>query len=376
MPFDVFISYATPDKATADAICHRLESEGVRCWIAPRNARAGRRWASDIDAAIQAVQLMVLVFSGNTSRSSWVIKELTLAAGSGLPILPFRIEPVVPESDLKLLLADTHWLDALTEPMADHIEKLADAVNDIVIREQVEEKIEEPSYESFPKDETEVLSKRDDSAPESDPPPESEVVVADSDQKDSTAEVVNLENAPGIPSIDTAEKETVALASAETQIKESERQSDDASPPQYKIYSLDPIPLEFAFFPMMIVGFGIATIVSNSFMNIQNKWPKAGSDGWIAWVWEAVKMFAFPFLPYICVYLVAWWISTGISEGPARSTLVQGFVERMVFGACVAALIYTLLSGRDWLLYASIIGAIIGAFDARSRVSVYEPLGH
>ena len=33
----VFISHSTADKTIADAICHRLEEAGVRCWIAPRD---------------------------------------------------------------------------------------------------------------------------------------------------------------------------------------------------------------------------------------------------------------------------------------------------------------------------------------------------
>jgi len=34
MAHDVFISYATQDKTTADALCATLEGRGVRCWIA------------------------------------------------------------------------------------------------------------------------------------------------------------------------------------------------------------------------------------------------------------------------------------------------------------------------------------------------------
>ncbi len=36
MSFDVFISYSSIDKTTADAACNALESAGIRCWIAPR----------------------------------------------------------------------------------------------------------------------------------------------------------------------------------------------------------------------------------------------------------------------------------------------------------------------------------------------------
>jgi hypothetical protein len=37
MAHDVFISYPHQEKATADAVCARLENEDIRCWIAPRD---------------------------------------------------------------------------------------------------------------------------------------------------------------------------------------------------------------------------------------------------------------------------------------------------------------------------------------------------
>ena len=38
---DIFISYATADKATAEAACAALEAKGIRCWIAPRDVVPG-----------------------------------------------------------------------------------------------------------------------------------------------------------------------------------------------------------------------------------------------------------------------------------------------------------------------------------------------
>jgi TIR domain-containing protein len=35
----IFISHSSKDKATADAICQRLEADGIKCWIAPPRYR-------------------------------------------------------------------------------------------------------------------------------------------------------------------------------------------------------------------------------------------------------------------------------------------------------------------------------------------------
>ena len=44
MAHDVFISHSSKDKQTADAICHYLEQNGIRCWIAPRDILPGEDW--------------------------------------------------------------------------------------------------------------------------------------------------------------------------------------------------------------------------------------------------------------------------------------------------------------------------------------------
>jgi TIR domain len=53
MPHDVFISHSSQNKLVADAVCAALESNGIRCWIAPRNAQPGRSFAREITRAIR-----------------------------------------------------------------------------------------------------------------------------------------------------------------------------------------------------------------------------------------------------------------------------------------------------------------------------------
>ena len=69
MPHDVFISYSSKDKVYADAVCARLESEGIRCWIAPRDILPGMHWGGAIVEAIESARLMVLLFSSHANAS-------------------------------------------------------------------------------------------------------------------------------------------------------------------------------------------------------------------------------------------------------------------------------------------------------------------
>jgi hypothetical protein len=60
---DVFISYASQDKALADTVCESLERAGVACWIAPRDVTPGEFHADAIVGAINATRVVVLVLT-------------------------------------------------------------------------------------------------------------------------------------------------------------------------------------------------------------------------------------------------------------------------------------------------------------------------
>ena len=46
-----------------------LESNGVRCWIAPRDVTPGMEWSECIIDAIEECRVMVLVFYDSTQMS-------------------------------------------------------------------------------------------------------------------------------------------------------------------------------------------------------------------------------------------------------------------------------------------------------------------
>jgi hypothetical protein len=130
--FDVFVSYASKDKTVADAVCARLESAGIRCWIAPRDILASQSYGEAIIDAIHLAKVMVLVFSSNANASGQVPKEVERAVSNGVPILPFRIEDVVPAKSLDYFIGSVHWLDAMTPPMDKHLDLLATTVHKLL----------------------------------------------------------------------------------------------------------------------------------------------------------------------------------------------------------------------------------------------------
>jgi hypothetical protein len=128
MAHDVFICHSAKDKTTADAVCAMLESNGVRCWIAPRDVTPGMEWSECIIDAIEECRVMVLVFTTNANESGQIRREIERAVNRGVAILPIRIEDILPARALEYFIGNVHWLDALTPPLESHIQNLAGTV--------------------------------------------------------------------------------------------------------------------------------------------------------------------------------------------------------------------------------------------------------
>ncbi len=134
MAHDVFVSYSTRDKPTADAVVARLEAARLRCWVAPRDIVPGMEWGEGIIDGINRSRVMVLVFSSSANASPQIRREVERAVNKGLPIIPFRIEDILPSRSLEYFLSSPHWLDALTPPVDAHIQRLAEAVTTLLSR--------------------------------------------------------------------------------------------------------------------------------------------------------------------------------------------------------------------------------------------------
>jgi uncharacterized membrane protein YeaQ/YmgE (transglycosylase-associated protein family) len=130
--FDVFISYPHQDKTIADAACAKLEAQGIRCWIAPRDIVHGMDWGEAIVDAINGAKVMVLIFSGHANASPQIKREVERAVHRGIAIVPVRVENVTPTKSLEYFISTAHWLDAITPPLERHLKQLAVSVKTLM----------------------------------------------------------------------------------------------------------------------------------------------------------------------------------------------------------------------------------------------------
>lgn len=112
MEHDVFISYSSQDREAAQAICHALEQNEIRCWMAPRNIPPGSDYGDVIDDAIKACRAVVIIFSETAAKSQWVKGELNVAFEEQKTIIPFRLDQTPLKGQTRVMLNQRHWIDA------------------------------------------------------------------------------------------------------------------------------------------------------------------------------------------------------------------------------------------------------------------------
>lgn len=142
MAHEVFISYSSEDKAIADAVTARLEHKNIRCWIAPRDILPGQPYAASLIEAIQHAKVFVLILSSKSNQSKHVVREVSEAVDTGIPIIPFRIDDVQPSTEMRYYIKSLHWLDALTPPLERNIDILAKNIHMLLGEPQEEQPAE------------------------------------------------------------------------------------------------------------------------------------------------------------------------------------------------------------------------------------------
>lgn len=89
----VFISYKSEEHKHADKVRQYLEDRDISCWMAPRDIPLGSNYADDIPKALQTCDIFVLLLSKKAQTSPWINREVSMAVGNKLRILPLMLEP-------------------------------------------------------------------------------------------------------------------------------------------------------------------------------------------------------------------------------------------------------------------------------------------
>ncbi len=136
MAHEVIITYSSEDRPVAEKACSFLENAGIGCWLASRDVPEGGSKKEALNAAIKASKVMVIVFSSDTNKATYLAPELNLAINANVDIIPLRIDGTEPEGVMQYYLADTQWLDVDNPPAEEQLQKLADTVKALASKEK------------------------------------------------------------------------------------------------------------------------------------------------------------------------------------------------------------------------------------------------
>ncbi len=89
---DVFVSYASEDRAIAQRLAMGLEASGISVWW-DRQIQVGSEWDKTIEEALAAAKCVIVLWTGHAKASRWVRAEARAA------LKKERIVPVMLEAD-------------------------------------------------------------------------------------------------------------------------------------------------------------------------------------------------------------------------------------------------------------------------------------
>ena len=102
--YTCFISFASEDQAFVERLHTDLQSQGVRCWFAPKDMKIGEKIRTAIDQAIRGHERFLLILSEFSVSSQWVEQEVEKALEKEriegrLMLFPICLDPVIFEMD-------------------------------------------------------------------------------------------------------------------------------------------------------------------------------------------------------------------------------------------------------------------------------------
>ena len=87
----VFVAYDVRDQEYANRLSSFLKAQGIQRWMAPGDIQPGARWGVALVEGVMDSTAMIAVMSPDSMRSTWVQRELQIAGGEGMPILPILV---------------------------------------------------------------------------------------------------------------------------------------------------------------------------------------------------------------------------------------------------------------------------------------------
>lgn len=115
MNHDVFITFHNHDIEVAKKVCHALEQNKIKCWVALRDIPPGSNYGDAIGEAFRSCKVVVVLFSDTAAASQWVKNELNVAFEEQKKIIVFALDKTPMKDQYRFMLQQARWIDAFPD---------------------------------------------------------------------------------------------------------------------------------------------------------------------------------------------------------------------------------------------------------------------
>lgn len=126
----IFVSHSSANAQVAEHVCHLLEENGHKCFLAPRDIRTGHEYAEEIIAGIERSDAVLLLLSKEANTSPHVLREIERAVSKHITIMVYKLEEVELTRSLEYFLMMHQWVNAKPDVNYSEILKAVEALAD------------------------------------------------------------------------------------------------------------------------------------------------------------------------------------------------------------------------------------------------------
>ncbi len=149
---DVFISYNSPKRETAEAVLAYLENDGFVCFFDKRDMPGGQSYGGALVRAMKDCQIQLFLFSAEANKNEKnILAELETAWKNKIPCLTVLLDDSEPNDDIEYYINSRHMLTAYPEAIDTYLPQILASVKKLVPEKstpaEVEEEVVSPTTE-------------------------------------------------------------------------------------------------------------------------------------------------------------------------------------------------------------------------------------
>ena len=126
---DICIVYPKENKALAKKLVSKLESDGIACWVAPRDFKQENK--ESVKEAVENSKAVLLIINKSSVHCKEQIEALEIALENELELIPFVVEKIDSNLYAEHFFYTFSWIDAFEDSFEEAYEVLIDAYEEL-----------------------------------------------------------------------------------------------------------------------------------------------------------------------------------------------------------------------------------------------------